>query len=209
LLGWLLIAPLPAALSTGAGYFGNRAEGMIPVLQILEAFGFVGWLSLFGRLNRRILYMFLVILSIVLIWNVTGFVKSYIQKIPVISYQQMLDGNLIAASWINQNEKGKDVIISRSFSEPQIFFAFANKWNPEDYQKYAKSWNLTVTDVAWVDQLPEYKLGNYTIKSVDWKTDIKKGVVIVGRPDDFPLSAIPDKIFYYSNGQPAIYVKNY
>ncbi|HKC04959.1 MAG TPA: glycosyltransferase family 39 protein [Patescibacteria group bacterium] len=206
---WLLVAPLPAALSTGAGYSGNRAEGMIPILQILESFGFIGWVTILNRYNHIFLKVFSILLGIAIILNVENFVKSYIQKIPQSSYTQMLDGNLEAARWINQNESGKDVIISRSFSEPQIFFAFANIWNPSSYQDDTKSWDLVGSQVSWVDQLPEYKLGNYTIKSVDWKKDIKKGVVIVGRPDDFPASYIPDMIFYYSNGQPSLYVKNY
>lgn len=208
-IAWFLIAPLPAALSTGAGYSGNRAEGMIPVLQILEAFGFLGWLGLLNKLSRKTFPYFLILIGVLLIWNLAGFVKSYTREIPQSAYTQMLDGNLAAANWINQNEKGKNVIVSRSFSEPQIFFAFANAWDPKSYQNYAKGWHLEAENVVWLDQLSEYRLGNYTFKSVDWKNDIQNGVVIVARPEDFPKVTKPDKIFYYGNGTPSLYVKNY
>jgi len=208
-LAWLLIAPLPAALSTGAGYSGNRAMGMVPALQLIEIFGLVGWISIFSKLSRKITYLILFIVATLLVWNVFQFGKLYLKQIPQSSYREMGDGNLEVARWVESESKDKKVIISRSFGEPQIFFAFSEVWNPKEYQEYSKEWKIDDAKVNWVDQLPEYKLGKYTIKSVDWEKDTKKDVMIVARPDDFPKSDIPDKIFYYSNGVPSMYVKNY
>lgn len=208
-LAWLLIAPLPAALSTGAGFSGNRAMGMIPVVQLMEVFGVIGWMGLLSKLPRKATYLLLSIVGVCLVWNVLQFGKIYLKQIPQSSYREMGQGNLEVAKWVSEESKNKEVIISRSFGEPQIFFAFTGVWNPKEYQEDSRRWDLEGAKVTWVDQLPEYKLGKYTIKSVDWKVDTKKGVMIVARPDDFPESTVPDKIFYYSNGVPSMYVKNY
>ena len=110
------------------------------------------------------------------------------------------------ASWLMQNGLGRKVLISRSISEPQIFLAFVSKWDPVDYQKYTKSWNLDESNVTWVDQLPAYSLGNYTIKSIDWKTDISSNALIVARANELNGTQIPIKSFNYPDGTPNIYV---
>jgi hypothetical protein len=116
----------------------------------------------------------------------------------------MLFANLDLSKWLG-NETGKNVVISRSISEPQIFLAFANKIDPRNYQLEASRWDV----VTWVDQIPVYSLNSYIIKSVDWKVDNKSGVTIVARPSEFPKGTIPDKSFDLPDGSPIIYVKNY
>lgn len=215
ILAWLLIAPLPAALSTGAGFAGNRAIGMIPVIQIVEIFGLIGWIDLLKKTSSKTIYIGIPILGILLIWNVMNFLRIYIKEIPQSAYEQMSDGNLEAAKWVTQNREEKEVIISRSFGEPQIFFAFTNAWNPSDYQKYSKKWDLEKTHTLWLDQLSEYNLGDYTVKSVDWKKDVlKKNTLIVCRPDEMPEGVLPLHVVNYKNGTPSLFIvdmnqKNY
>jgi 4-amino-4-deoxy-L-arabinose transferase-like glycosyltransferase len=214
-LAWLLIAPLPAALSTGAGFAGNRAIGMLPVIQIVEIFGLVGWISLLKKPFSKIIYIVMTVLGIFLIWNVANFLRTYIKKIPQSAYEQMCDGSLEAANWLSQNRNGKNVIVSRSFGEPQIFFAFANIWSPFDYQMSTKNWDLEKTHTLWLDQLSEYSLGDYTIKSVDWKTDIlKEDTLIVSRSNEVPEEILPLHVINYKNGTPSLFIvdmnqKNY
>ena len=85
-------------------------------------------------------------------------------------------------------------VIGRTISEPHIYIAFVGKWVPKDYQESTKSWNLE----TWVDQIPSYKLGNFTFSNEN---------VNVGKPEDFKKGTVPDKIFYYPNGDEAIYAK--
>lgn len=205
---WLFISPLPAALSTGIGYAGNRAVGMIPVLQVLASVGLVGWLGIFSKLNKTVLYLLACMFCVIVFSNIYSFVTNYFVTTHKDSYGQMLYGNLETAHFLTKN-KSENIILSRSLSEPQIFIAFASIWDPTDYQEATKEWDLKKHRVSWVDQIESYKLGKYTIKSIDWKKDIGSGVTVVARPSDVNKDFKPDKTVYYPYGDPAIYVKNY
>ena len=41
ILLWLVLAPIPAALTKGSGYAANRAAVLMPAIQILSAYGLV------------------------------------------------------------------------------------------------------------------------------------------------------------------------
>ena len=206
ILIWLAITPLTGALASGVGYSGNRAEGMLPVLQIVETFGFLGWTLLLKRINRFLPKIAIGLFTALLIFEFFGFTKAYFKMPETSVLKQMLYGNLEVASWLMQNGIDRKALISRSISEPQIFLAFVSKWDPTDYQKYTKSWNLDESNVTWVDQLPAYSLGNYTIKSIDWKTDTNNNALIVARADELIGTQIPIKSFNYPDGMPNIYI---
>ncbi|HKB88319.1 MAG TPA: glycosyltransferase family 39 protein [Patescibacteria group bacterium] len=204
---WLLIAPLPAALASGTGYSGNRAEGMLPVLQILEGFGFIGW-TLFLR-GKKFSVLPTLVFCIFSIYQIFIFKSDYFKPQPNNVNGQMLYGNLDMANYLHENSNGRNVILSRSLSEPQIFIAFSSKLPPSDYQKNTKNWNFDKSGLSWLDQLPSYSLANYTIRSFDWKTDVNlPNTLLVGHPDDFPKNIVAIKTFYFPDGTPSIYVVN-
>lgn len=202
-LSWLLIAPIPAALATGVGFSANRAEGMVPVLQILETFGVLGWSFIFIRLDRKALSIISFTFAILVAFEFQRTIKTYFVDSPIIAAQGMLSGNLSVAGWLGQNSDGKNVVVSRKVSEPQIYVAFTGRWDPVEYQKATQSWKVE----TWVDQIPEYRLGKYIFKNIDWKIDSKLvNVLLVGRPDEFPSNIASLKTFYYQNGKTAIVV---
>lgn len=201
MLGWLFLGPLPAALATGVGFSANRAEGMIPALQVLEAFGAYGWSVLLSRLDKRAVSLVAFGLAFLIGFELQKTFKTYFVNSPVVAGSGMLSGNLEAADWLSQNSDAKNVIVSRKLSEPQIYIAFANKWNPIDYQNAAKSWKVE----TWVDQIPEYRLGKYTFKNIDLKTDVNlPNTLLVGRPEEFLPTQNPVKIVYFPNGRESI-----
>lgn len=206
MLIWLVVAPIPAALASGGGYSGNRAGGMLPVLQIIEAFGFFGWISLLTKLNIKFVKVIGLVVGLIFAFEIYGFVNAYF-KIPDTSILKMEDyGSLQAAEWLTQNSNGKSVLVSRSLSEPQIFIAFAGKWDPVDFQKKTKSWNFDAANVPWVDQLPSYSLGEYTFKSIDWKKDIEGNTLIVVKAGELSGNQMPIKTINYPDGTPDIYI---
>ncbi len=204
---WLLISPLPAALSTGVGYSGTRAEGMLPAFQIIEAFGIAGLLSIFKKTNGKTVAATALILLILGTVETGRFYKAYFRFPGIGTAKSMLYGNLELFEWL-KNERGqKNVIVSRSISEPQIFVAFVNKWDPSDFQKQTLTWKFDESGITWVDQLPEWSLGPYLFKSIDWKADgRKKDILIVARPDEVPKGVTPEKVFLYPDGSTAIMV---
>lgn len=194
LIGWLLISPVPAALSTGVGFSANRAEIMIPAIQILEVVGVSGWLIILSKMKRKIRLIPVGIFSALILFEVLSFAKLYFINSPKITSKGMLYGNLEVAQWLTKNYKDKNITVSRTLSEPQMYITFAGKWDPANYQNSTKGWNLE----TWVDQIPSYKLGNFTFQNEK---------INVGRPEDFKKGTVPDKVFYYPNGEEAIYAK--
>ena len=202
ILGWILVAPIPAALATGPGYAGNRSVIMIPAIQIALAVGLTEALKYFK--NQYVwagYFVFAVFCFFV-------FLNSYFIVSPAIASKDMLYGNLEAATWLSQNiDKNTQVVVDKSLSEPHIYIAFASRWNPTEYQMATKNWNFTGEGLTWVDQMPIYSLGNYTFKTVHTKEYEKiSGVILVGKPDEFPSGANIIKTIYYPDGTPAILI---
>lgn len=196
LILWLLIAPVAAALSTGEGFSAHRAVGMLVPLTLLSAFGALGWYKLLNKYSPLLLKILSVGLAILIIINTSTFFKKYFVLDHPESARQMQSVNLEVFNWLSANKGKHQVLVSRSLGEPQIFIAFANRWDPADYQKHSSGWNLKTWNVAWVDQLPEYNLGKYTIKSIDWENDLAiEKTIIVARSEEFPKNLTPDKIF--------------
>ena len=199
---WLLLAPIPAALSIGPGYAANRAVIMLPALQIASALGLcylIVWIdsikykkTVFATLGVMIFSFF------------SYFALDYFMLSPQKSAQGMLYGNYEALKYVSENYSGRQIIVSRRLSEPHMYTAFANKWDPADYQENSKHWNYKDMKLGWVDQMPEYRLGNYVFKNINLNDYVNRNVVLVGKPDEFPEGVSFDKLFLYPNGEGAI-----
>lgn len=202
LLGWILVAPIPAALATGPGYAGNRSVIMIPAIQIALAIGLAEGLKYLNNKYLKIAYLAFGVFCFAV------FLESYFIASPSIASKDMLYGDLEAATWLSQNvDKNTQVVVDKSLSEPHIYIAFANKWNPNDYQKATRDWDFQSKGLNWVDQMPTYTLGNYTFKTVHIKEYSKiHGVILVGKPDEFDETSNIIKTIYYPDGKPAVLI---
>jgi 4-amino-4-deoxy-L-arabinose transferase-like glycosyltransferase len=210
ILLWLILAPTPASSTLGFGYSANRAVIALPALQIILGLGAVevyGFLK--QRLSMRVLKKAMYGFCIVVILFFTSFLEDYFVQSPVISQEGMSYGNLEVAKWLTENiSSNQKIIMSTTISEPHIYVTFTNKWNPHDYQSYTDAWSLEESNVAWVDQLPSYTLGNYTFKRIDWNVMQDSDALLVGRPTDFPEGVIPLEVIYYPDGTPSVFVVN-
>jgi 4-amino-4-deoxy-L-arabinose transferase-like glycosyltransferase len=206
LLVWLAITPLTAALATGIGYSGNRAEGMLPVLQIIEVFGLVGWVLVLRKFKRIPLKPVGIVVAAIFVFEVYNFVSSYFKTPSNLALRQEVYGSLETASWLSQNTSGREVVVSRSLTEPQSFVAFANKWDPTGFQKSTMTWGFDEANLSWVDQLPKYSVGNYTFKSIDPIADFSSGRIVVVKADEFTGDIVPTKVMRFPDGTPNIYI---
>ena len=206
LLAWLAVAPLTAALATGIGYSGNRAEGMLPVFQIIETFGFIGWVLVLRKFKGIPLKAVGIVFAAVFVFEVYGFAGSYFKTPSNLALRQEVYGSLETATWLSQNTLGKEVVVSRSLTEPQAFVAFANKWDPTAFQKSTGTWGFDEANLSWVDQLPKYSVGNYTFKSIDPLKDLSSGKIVVVKADEFTGDTVPTKVMRFPDGTPNVYI---
>lgn len=157
LLSWLLIAPIPASLATGVGYAGNRTATMLPVVQLIVAWGLYNLTEKY----RKSLYIIIPLIFL----GLGVFLYKYVLLSPTESARGMLSGNLeTVENLVSTSENYNNVVVPKSLSEPQIYVAFAAKYDPVKFQEATKKWNFEDIGVSWVDQIPEYSLGKFTFK---------------------------------------------
>jgi 4-amino-4-deoxy-L-arabinose transferase-like glycosyltransferase len=204
---WILVSIIPAALTKGPGYAGNRAAVMMPAIQIFSAFGGIYLFNIvkkqIGRTMTILAYIFIIFLSLVF------FLEAYRFIAPRKGADGMLYGRREAMEFISESKTDyKTVIISRTLSEPQIYAAFYLKIDPEFYQAESGDWmKYKEMGVPFVDQLGEYRLGKYVFKNVDYMNDSKiPDVLIIGKPIEFPERIIPTKTILYPNQLPALFI---
>ncbi len=208
LIIWILIAPIPAALTKGPGYAGNRVAVMMPALQILSAYGALVLLDLISqkwRVSKKLLlYSYIAILLV----SLGFFLEDYYYHAPRDQAQAMLYGRKQAVELTSAiDSRYSQVVFSRSLSEPQIYMAFYKKWDPADYQKQAQDWLRYKTEGrSFVDQLGDYSLGKYNFTSIDSKAFGKKDTLLIGKSNEFSSNANVVEKIKFPNGQDAIWL---
>jgi 4-amino-4-deoxy-L-arabinose transferase-like glycosyltransferase len=209
LVFWLLIAPIPAALTMGKGFSANRAAIMMPALQMISAIGLFTIIYLVNKRYKKYRNALLAVFAIVFFISVFSFIRDYFFLSPLITSKQMLYGNLEAAQLLESKfNNEKKIVVSKKLSEPHIYIAFAQMLDPRIYQEQTKNWNYQELGVNWVDQMPEYELGRYVFKNIEWNIDSGSDNLLVGKPDEFPTSIEPLVQINYPNGESAILIVN-
>ncbi|OGM60116.1 hypothetical protein A3A75_01800 [Candidatus Woesebacteria bacterium RIFCSPLOWO2_01_FULL_39_10] len=210
ILFWILIAPIPAALTTGKGFAANRAVVSLPAIQIALAYGA---LALYGfikhNLPRTLTRLTPVLGTVIVLLFTVSFLEDYFLLSPYKSAEGMLYGNLEVASWLKENSQDKEqVVVSKRLSEPHIYIAFANVWDPKEYQREIQAWKIYKDQrLLFIDQLEEYKLGKYTFRSIKYPADqTMSKSLLVGKLEEFPKDVFVIKQFSYLTGKPAVIV---
>ena len=207
ILSWILVGFIPASLSKGSGYAANRAAVVMPAIQILLAYGAYRLIKARPfRLSERLLAGVLVgVLSLSLL----AFLENYTYQAPAIDAPYMSFGWKDSLSQVAKIESNyKQIVISRSFSEPQIFIAFYFKLDPNFVQSQSKEWlAYEQKKLPFVDQLGQYRLGKYIIRDINYSEDSKlTGTLLIGRPESFPEKISSLYTTFYPDGKPAILI---
>lgn len=188
---WILLSPIPAALTKGPGYAGNRAAVMMPAIQILSAYGAVVLWNIaqtrWPRLKHKLLYGYVAIL----LFSLAFLMEAYIYHSPREASGSMLYGRKEAISFaVSVEEQYATILINRSLSEPQIYVAFYKKWDPTDYQNESRDWlRYEKENRSFIDQLGEYRLGKYVFANTHDTLKSQKPVLLVGGVRDIPQNA--------------------
>ncbi|HWA52033.1 MAG TPA: glycosyltransferase family 39 protein [Patescibacteria group bacterium] len=203
LLFWILISPIPAALTKGPGYAANRSEFVMPAIQIVLAIG--GFYIYENLKNKKWKNYFIYGMTILFLINFIYVFEKYWIGQTVNQASDMIYGT----SQIVNNLKStnaKQIMVAKDISEPQIYFAFYTKMDPRIYQQFSKNWQLIN---GWVDQQGSYKLANYTFRDINYNVDKNlQNTILIGKPNDFPADSKPTLQINYPNLKPAYYIFN-
>jgi 4-amino-4-deoxy-L-arabinose transferase-like glycosyltransferase len=191
LLLWFFLAAVPAALANGS-FNANRAPTFLPLVSIISG---IGAKNLIDSLSARFTTKrpgFNIGLLAIFVFSFAIFSYFYIVKLPQkppnnlrYGYDQVFKKTLSVEGQYDQ------IVMSKAFTEPQIFVGFYEKMSPETYQKSSQDWlRYEKADRLYVDQLESWNLGKYYFEDLDWnrKDKERKKALIIGKPEDFPES---------------------
>jgi len=126
-LFWLLVSPIPAALTKGGDGYLLRVTYMLPLLTYLSALGLVEFLKLFKRKLKIILS---VLLFFVFIFNTYNFLFNYFHVYPTISARSFEYGFKELSDWQKENNF-KPLLVIWDGYYPRSYFGF---WQPSFYK---------------------------------------------------------------------------
>jgi len=207
LLGlWLLIAPLPASVTTGVPH-AVRSYHMVPVIIILVAFGLIAVVRWVEKMKEfRMGYSFLSlkhflfsVLILLYCANIFYYLNQYFIQMNYFSSQDWQYGYQQAAAKVADLEpRYKKIVVSNAgyLDQSYIFYLFFLKVPPRQYQQQMSFINNSTTD---------RKFGKFEVRKIDWTKDkLEPGVLYVGMPDEFDSTSLELDTINFLNNKPAI-----
>lgn len=198
ILAWLILAPLPAALSKD-DLNAVRDIGLAVPFIALISFGLV---QMYELLNRSIAKWSIFILIAYLL-SFTYFADAYYIHVPAHNSNYWRYGYKEAVLYVSGvQSQYKNIVFEQSFAQPYIYFLFFEKYDPANYQKNARLVSSeNIKDVGLVSGLD-----NIEFKSIDWQVlKSMPGTLVVMSlvklPSDYTKDAILLKEIKYLNGR--------
>ena len=198
-LGWLLIAPIPAALTFQSPH-ALRAQNMVIPLTIVSAYGLYQLLKLLKGLisNKIFLTACYTIIILIISWNFARYLHMYYKH---MSEEYPFSSQYGVKELVNylstQNKNYKNIVVTNKYDQPYILFLFYTKYPP---QKFQKEHVLTQRDKYGFSTVDSFS--NYIFKSIDWDRDklLYPNSLIIGSDTEIPDETNITKRIYGSNG---------
>lgn len=196
---WLLIAPLPGALTFQVPS-ALRAHNMIFPLLIISAYGFwnlLVWLKNKSKLISICLYFYM---SIFLIWSVCYFLHQYFVHYPKTYPVAWEYGFRELVDYLKpiSNNYSK-IYVTEKYDQPYILFLFYLKYPPPKFQKEVV---LTPRDKFGFSTVRDF--ANFHFENIDWqKLKGEENILVVGTSEEIPEEAKIVKTIYFPNGKAA------
>lgn len=132
-LGWLILAPIPAGLTDEGGFHATRLFIMIPAISMISAIG-AYWIWE----KRRLLALkaLIVIIAILFVFNVTFYLHRYYYHYPVESWRWWHAGFKEAMEYMESVDQNYSIVGFNNTYEPSLIrFLFWNQISPADFQQ--------------------------------------------------------------------------
>lgn len=188
ILGWLLLSPLPAALTADGGFHATRLFLMIPPLEVLSALGVVFLLSRWKNWRFKIFGSALVVLAL---FNIIFYFHRYYIHYPVESWRWWQIGYKEALTFINQNQFRYDKIIINNSYEPSLErFLFYTRYDPAKFHREFSGDKMRdnilpgIDGFALNDKIYFGKINDQAKKDGGFEKVMKPGMLYMASPSD-------------------------
>lgn len=189
MLFWLILAPVPSALTRDSISSVRSFTMVIPLVYITA----VGVNQLFKIVKKRRLLIRL--LAYCLLLTAYGFLvirmlDLYFVHDPIFTSKDRLFGYRWVMDNLKQKIDGKNkVIITNKYGQPYIFYLFYSKYDPNKYQKIASLKENPFGDVGEVE-----RIDNIEFKKIYFPDDrAYENSLFIGDEFDLPLKDIVDQ----------------
>ncbi len=135
-LVWLLVAPIPAALTFQSPH-ALRAENMIVPLELISAFGLVQLVLALKKIYRgRFMKLGTSAIVVLIVWSVALYVHMYYVHMSTEYPFSSQYGVKELVSYLAPIHKNYEhVVITDRYDQPYILFLFYLKYDPATFQK--------------------------------------------------------------------------
>lgn len=196
ILMWILVAPIPAAITRDAPH-ALRALIMIPPLIMIITLG-IFFIKRFGVYVKLILVIILLI-NFYLFWqNYSGeYTRNYSWSWQY-GYKEVVD-------YIKQNSNQyEQIFITKKYGEPHEFLLFYMQYDPKKYQTEPNLVRYSRSDWYWIDKFDKYWfLNDWEVKE-NVKCKIKNvQCLLITSPNNYPEKSKLLKTINFLDGKPA------
>ncbi|TSC88950.1 MAG: Uncharacterized protein G01um10145_659 [Microgenomates group bacterium Gr01-1014_5] len=212
MLGWLLLAPIPAALTREAPHV-LRSITFLPVPLIITAFGlwkFIAQVKFSQSIKKYVSGIYLVILVVSLGFYMVNYFGSYTKNYSwtwQYGYKEAVD-------YTKTNyDKYDQIIVTKKYGEPHEFFLFYWPWDPDKYRNDQKLERYAQSGWFWVDGFDKFIFVNdWEIpknENIGWKTerdkpiDISSKTLLITSPNTYPPGWKKLKTIKFLDNKPA------
>lgn len=196
---WLLIAPIPAAITFQAPH-ALRAQTMVYPWLIISAFGAYHLLLFLKKKKALFLKLFLGIVLFFYLSNFAYFLNQYFVIYPQKYPEAWEYGfkELVAYLGPIKNDYSK-IYVTEVYDQPYILFLFYLKYPPEKFQTEAK---LTPRGKFFFSTVRDFD--RFHFERIDLENlKGEENILIVGTDEEIPEGENIIKTIYFPNGAPA------
>lgn len=201
LLGWLILSPIPAAITRDPSQV-IRSSIMIVPYYLIVGYGFVKVAEYLKHWSR----FFPIIITAAFLFLTLVLSASYFYNLWFIYPKQYSFawqyGYKEATEYIKENgQKYDQIIITKKYGEPHEFILFYLKYDPYSYQHDKNLVRYEKSQWFWVDAFNKFKFVN------DWeikdKLNGQHNVLLITGPGNYPTDAKLLKTINFLNGDKA------
>jgi 4-amino-4-deoxy-L-arabinose transferase-like glycosyltransferase len=203
LLFWLLVAPLPSAITRDAPHV-LRSIIFIPIVIIITAIGFTYLNHFQPKLSTTYLIVILIISQIQFWSKYTMYSQTYASSWQY-GYQQVV--NYVKSVYSDYDQ----ILITKKYGEPHEFFLFYWPWPPHQYHTDpAKVWDYHA-NWYWIDKFDKFRfINDWDILTVTQSLPSDQNILLITSPHNYnPKIFKKIKTINFLDNNPAFDILSY
>lgn len=198
ILGWLLVAPIPGAITRDAPHALRTIFLTIPLL--VSAIIGIKWSKDF--LSPKIFRALAVIMALILLSSTYVFWQNYTGNYRQNYSWSWQYGYKQAVEFIQANQADYSrIVFTKKYGEPHIFALLYLRYNPYEYQTNQNLVRYQKSDWFWVDRFDKFEFIN------DWEIKDKvsgmRNTLLITSPGNYPPNSQVLNTISFLDGKPA------